>query len=103
VYSRSSTPLISAHIPHLARPQHRRQSTLLRTRNRQRIHALNLNPHPRVRAVITRKRRLPRLRSLISLALIHIVRDGKKLRVRQVVGESLAARGGPRCGAGLVR
>jgi hypothetical protein len=47
--------LPSPSLPHLARPQHRCQRTLLRTRNRQRIHALNLNPHPRVRAVIARK------------------------------------------------
>ena len=36
------------------RPQHTRQSALLRTRNRQRIHALDLDPHPRVHAVVAR-------------------------------------------------
>lgn len=39
-------------LPSSARRQHARQRTLLRTRNRQTIHALNLDPHPRVDAVV---------------------------------------------------
>jgi len=39
---------------HLARPQHTRQRALLRARNRQAIHALNLDPHARIRAVVAR-------------------------------------------------
>ena len=39
-----------------ARVQHTRQSALLRTRHRQGVHALHLDPHPGVGAVITRLR-----------------------------------------------
>jgi len=35
-----------------ASSQHTSQRTLLRTRNSKRIHALNLNPHLAVRAVV---------------------------------------------------
>lgn len=39
-----------------ARIQHTRQSALLRTRHRQGVYALHLDPHPSVGAVITRLR-----------------------------------------------
>jgi hypothetical protein len=40
--------------PRSARPQHTRQRALLRARNRQAIHALDLDPHTRVHAIVAR-------------------------------------------------
>jgi len=52
--------------------------------------------------MITRYRRLPRLRSLIRFRLVDVIGYSDELRVREVVGEGLAAGGGPGCGARLV-
>ena len=87
-------PTISLH-SNLAGVQHTRQRRLLRTRDSQTIHALNLNPHLRIRAVVACQRGLPLLRALVALSLVDIVGDSEELGVGQVVGEGLAAGCGP--------
>lgn len=41
------------------------------------------------------QRRLPVLRSLITLSLVDVVGDSDKLGVGEIIGESLAAGGSP--------
>jgi hypothetical protein len=85
----------------LAPAQHALQRRLLGGADAELVGALDLDPGACVGAVEARQRRLPRVRALVTLALVDIVGDRPQLGTRDVVGKGLALRRRPRLGAGL--
>ena len=81
--------------------QHASKLGILRRGDRQRVDGLDLDPHARVRAPIGGKRGCPLVGAGVGLGAVHIVGNGDKLRVDEVVGKGLAPGGGPEVGAGL--
>src|SRR5205814_9334794 len=80
--------------------EHGLQGALLGGLKPQAPHVFAADPHLGVGAAVRRARRLPGGRVLVALGLVDVVGDGDELGVAQVVGEALAAAGGPGVGTG---
>jgi hypothetical protein len=87
------------HTSHSASSQHAAQARLLRRGDAEPVVALDADPRAGIGAVEASQGRFPRVRAAVALGAVDAGRDGPQLGPVDVVGELLAAAGGPRGGA----